>query len=136
MPIIWRFNTNLQGRIGSRTPLESVTWRSQKIRDIQRSPDTVNKVMTYADFHGNFLSASSKAAVKASVANRIRTVPGISIRLSLFPKETPVFFASRLGRVWLGKSFGIANNANRNAGTPSGTLLSYMLTNSRVRIKK
>lgn len=83
MPSIWRLVRKFHDSTGSRIPLESVTYLSHKMSKIHKIPDTINRVMTYADLHGNSLSASSKADVNPRTAKRTRIVPGISIRLNV-----------------------------------------------------
>lgn len=118
VPTIWRLVRNLHDSTGSRTLLESVTCLSHKMSKTHKIPDTTSKVMTYADLHGNSLSASSKAAVNLSTAKRIKTVPGTSMRPDvIFPmKPLLLVVIRRLICPWFGKSFGIARTVIMKAG--------------------
>lgn len=124
IPTIWRLVRKFQDSTGSRMPLERVTCLSHKMSRSHRIPDTVNNVMTYADLHGNSLSASSKAAVNPSTAKRIRIVPGMSRRPYLLFALwlSAVVVAQRLVCPWRGKPFGMARIDIRKAMAAIGTL--------------
>lgn len=78
MATMARFMSSRQGRTGSRSLSDIVRPLSHRIKAIQTVPDATSSVITYADFHGNHESASSKPATSDTVAISINRVPTTS----------------------------------------------------------